>query len=235
MHTYSLLDKLCFKFFIIFLVVNAIFEQDFNKKEVNDLENYFSQSICQLIYFTLNYNCTNNFISNNNFYNDILEINGNSNLLINIKKSILENIFLLFSIIPFLKNNSTLSYKINNKGIYKLLKRTLNKKIKYKIIKLDYNDLHPFNKKVKKLLYYKWKLIPKQFMLDNLRHIFNNYYNKESLVAFEKSLNMNYKSYIHNKKFEIAYEEIKNLLSKLIINNFIYNKKILEYIKKRNV
>ena len=110
----------------------------------------------------------------------------------------------------------------------------LNKKIKYKIIKLDYNDLHPFNKKVKKLLYYKWKLIPKQFMLDNLRHIFNYYYNKESLVALEKSLNMNYKSYIHNKKFEIAYEETKNLLSKLIINNFIYNKKILEYIKKRN-
>ena len=108
MHTYSLLDKLCFKFFLIFLVANAIFEQDFYKKEVNDLENYFSQSICQLIYFTLNYNCSNNFISNNNFYNDILEINSNVNLLINIKKPILENIFLLFSIIPFLKNNSTL-------------------------------------------------------------------------------------------------------------------------------
>jgi hypothetical protein len=49
-----------------------------------------------------------NFIMNDNFYNDILEIKININLLINIKISHLENIFLILGIIPFLKNNSKL-------------------------------------------------------------------------------------------------------------------------------
>jgi hypothetical protein len=69
----------------------------------------------------------------------------------NIKIPKLENIFLLLGIIPLLKNNSTLSYKINNKGIYKLFKKILNKKIKYKVIKLDYNYLLYFNKIMKVL------------------------------------------------------------------------------------
>jgi hypothetical protein len=162
-----------------------------------------------------------NFFTNNNIYNDILEINSNINLLMNIKKSKLENIILLLGIIPFLKNNSTLSYKINNKGIYKLFNKILNKKIKYKVIKFNYNDLHTFNKEMKKLLNYEWELIPKKFMLDNLRYIINNYYNETNLVMFQESLNMNYKFYIQNKKNEISYEEIKNFLSKFTIINFI--------------
>ena len=159
-----------------------------------------------------------NFQKNNdNFYNDILEINSDINLLMNIKKPKLENIFLLLGIIPLLKNNSTLSYKINNKGIYKLFKKILNKKIKYKVIKLDYNYLLYFNKIMKVLLYYIWELIPKQFMLDNIRYFINNYYNESNLVVFEESLNLNYKSYIQNKINEMTFEEIKNLLSKFLI------------------
>jgi hypothetical protein len=132
----------------------------------------------------------------------------------NIKIPKLENIFLLLGIIPLLKNNSTLSYKINNKGIYKLFKKILNKKIKYKVIKLDYNYLLYFNKIMKVLLYYIWELIPKQFMLDNIRYFINNYYNESNLVVFEESLNLNYKSYIQNKLNEMTFEKIKNLLSK---------------------
>lgn len=195
METYSLIDIICFKFFLIFFVSNAILEQYYYKKEVHDLEHYFSQSICQLNYFAINYNCSNNFFINNNFYNNILLIKNNVNLLINIKTPKLENILFLFGIFPFLKDNSTLSYIINNKSTYKLLKKIFNKKIQYKTIKLDYNDLHPFNKNIEKLLYYKWKLIPKQIILDNIRHIFNNYYNEQSLAVFEESLNYNYKSY----------------------------------------
>jgi polynucleotide 5'-kinase involved in rRNA processing len=67
---------------------------------------------------------------------------------------------------------------------------------------------------MKKLLYYIWELIPKQFMLDNFRYIINNYYKESNLKDFEESLNMNYKSYIQNKINEITFEEIKNLLSK---------------------
>jgi hypothetical protein len=84
------------------------------------------------------------FFKNAGFYNDIIEINSDINLIMNNKREKLENIFLLLSIIPFLKNNSTLTYKINNKRIYKLLKMILKKKIKNKVIKLDYNDFLSF-------------------------------------------------------------------------------------------
>jgi hypothetical protein len=196
---------------------------------------YFSQSICQLLSFSINYKCSDNFFTNANFYIDILEINNNVNLLININKSRLENIILFLSIIPFLKNNSTISYKINDKGLYKFFKKILNKKIKNRIINLDYKDLFIFNERMKELLLFKWELMPKQVILDNLRYIINNHYNETNSVLFQKSLNMNYMSYIQNKINEITYDEIKNLLSKLIIINFTFKKEILEYMKKLNV
>jgi hypothetical protein len=214
MKTIYLIYNICLKLFLFFLIINLIFEKECHQKEGNDLEYIFSKSICKLLYFTLNYNCSLQFFSNDNFYNDILEINSDINLLMNIKIPKLENIFLLLGIIPLLKNNSTLSYKINNKGIYKLFKKILNKKIKYKVIKLDYNYLLYFNKIMKVLLYYIWELIPKQFMLDNIRYFINNYYNESNLVIFEESLNLNYKSYIQNKLNEMTFEKIKNLLSK---------------------
>ena len=224
MKNYNLIDNISIKFFIFFLIINLIHEHENNKNEFNELEYYFSQSICQFLFFTINYKCSMNFFLNDNIYNDILEINSNVNLLINIKKSKLENIFLILSIIPFLKNNSTLSYKINNKGIYKCF-RKINKKIKYKIIKFGYNDLFSFNKMMKKLFNYDWELIPKKLMLDNLRYIINNYYNDTNLILLQESLNMNYQSYIKNNKNEMNYNELKDLLSKLIIINFIQKRK----------
>ena len=225
MKTYNLIDNICTKYILFFLIINLIFEQDFQKTEVRNLGYYFSQSICQFLFYSMNYKCSINFFTNDNIYNDIIEINSNVNLLMNIKKSKLENIILLLAIIPFLKNISTLSYKINNKGIYKFFRKILNNKIKYKVIKFDYNDLQTFNKMMKNLLYYEWELIPTKCILDSLRFIINNYYNETNLDVFQKSLNMNYKSYIQNKKIEMTYDEIKNLLSKLIIINFILKRK----------
>ena len=75
------------------------------------------------------------------------------------------------------------------------------------------------------ILYYKWELIPKRLILDNLNHIINNYYNETNFFIFQTSLNMNYRLYIQNKMNELNYEEIQNLLSKLIIINFIYNER----------
>jgi len=221
MKTYNLIDNICIKLFLFFLIINLIHEQEYYKNEINDLEYYFSQSICQFLFLTINYKCYINIFTND-IYNDIIEINSNINLLINIKKSKLENIFILYGLLPFLKNNSTLSYKINNKEIYKFIKKILNRKIKYKVIKFDYNDLFFFNEIAKKLLYYEWEMIPKKFMLDNLRYIINNYYNETNLAVFQDSLNMNYKSYFLNKKNEITHLEKKNLLSKLTIFNFIH-------------
>jgi hypothetical protein len=222
MEIYYLICNICIKIILFILILNLILEKDFHQKEI---EYYFSQSLCQLITFTINYKCYENFFTNSNFYIDILEINSNINLIINIKKPKLENIFFILSIIPFLKNNSTLSYKINDKGIYKFFKKILNKQIKNKIIKLDYNDIHSFNIRIKELIYYKWELIPKQLILDSLNYIINNYYNETNLFIFQASLNMNYRLYIQNKMNELSYEEIQNLLSKLIIINFIYNER----------
>ena len=79
---------------------------------------------------------------------------------------------------------------------------------------------------MKKILYYEWELIPKKYMLDNLRFIINNYYyNETNLDIFQESLNLNYKSYILNKKNEMTYDEIKNFLSKLIFIYFILKRK----------
>jgi hypothetical protein len=79
---------------------------------------------------------------------------------------------------------------------------------------------------MKKILYYEWELIPKKYMLDNLRFIINNYYyNETNLDIFQESLNLNYKSYILNKKNEMTYDEIKNFLSKLIIIYFLLKRK----------
>ena len=225
MAIFYLLDNWAMKFFLFFVIVNLIIQQEINKKEYNnDLEDLFCQTICQLLFFSINYNCSMNFFSNDNFYNDILEINSNVNLLMNIKKPKLDNIFLLLGIIPFLKNNSTLFYKIKDKRINNIFKKTSKKKLKNKIIKIGYNDLFYFNNKIQKLLYYKWELIPRQFMLNNLRYIINNYYNEQNLVVFQESLNMNYKSYIQNNFKELSDKEIIILLSKYFIN-FIYKRK----------
>lgn len=226
-------NYLIYKIVLFFLIL--IVGKESTQNKVNDFGDYFSQSICQFIFLEKNYNCSMNLIMNDNFYNDILEINININLLINIKKSHLENIILLLSIIPFLKNNSTLFYKINDKGSYNFFKKSLNKRIKNKIVKLNYNDLFFFNTKIKELLYYKWDYIPNKLILDNLRYIINNYYNETSLDIFQKSLNINYKLYIEKKINQITNEEKKDLLSKFIKLILLINKKILEYMKNKNV
>jgi hypothetical protein len=226
MEGYFFIYNICIKFFLIFLIVNLIPKKEYLPEDVNDLEYYFSHSLCQLLSFSINYKCFENFFKNDNLYLDIFEINSNVNLLMNFRKSKLENIILLLSIIPFLKNNSTISYKINSKGLYIFFKKVLKKRIKYKKIKLDYNDLYLFNIRMKELLYYEWEYIPNQFILNNFRHIINNYYNETNSESFQNILNIYYKSYINNKKDEMSFEEINDLLSKIIIlNNFIYKKR----------
>jgi hypothetical protein len=192
-----------------------IIDQDCHKKDFNSLEDYFNLSICTLFYFNINYNCSSKF-KNYDFYEDVLEINNNINLLLmNIKITKLENILLLLGVIPFLKQNSTLFYKINNKEIYNYFKKIFkNKRINHKIIKLDFNDFYTFNEKVDELLSYKWELIPEKVMLDNLRYIINNYYNESNFNIFQKSLNMNYDFYIQRKRKGIIYSDLVSLLSK---------------------
>lgn len=214
---YNKIKNIFIKFYLLFLIIIIIFiiiDEDSFKKEVNTLENYFSQSICKFCYLNINYNCSSKF-KNYDFYEDVLEINNNIELLMNIKISKLESIVLLLGIIPFLKNNSTLSYKINSKEIYNYVKKIFkNKKIKHKIIKLDYNDFNNFNEKLDELLNYKWELIPEKVMLDSLRYVINNYYNESNFNIFQKSLNSNYDFYIQRNRKKIVYNDLISLLSK---------------------
>jgi len=212
---YNIIKNIFIKFFLLFFIIAIILDEVNHKKDINNLENYFSQSICKILYFTINYNCSLKLFANNDFYEDIKEINSNIDILINIKISKLESIFLLLGIIPFLKNNSTLSYKINDKEIYNFIKELFkNKKINHKIIKLDFIDFKIFNEKLEELLNYKWELIPEKIILDNIRYIIDNYYNESNFDIFQKSLYKNYNIYIQLKKKEIAFNNLVNLLSK---------------------
>ena len=127
---FNKIKNIFIKFYLLFLILIIIIiniGEDSFEKEVNTLEVYFMQSVCKLCYFNINYNCSSKF-KNYDFYEDVLEINNNIELLMNIKISKLENIVLLLGIIPFLKNNSTLSYKINSKEIYNYIKRIFKNK-----------------------------------------------------------------------------------------------------------
>ena len=83
-------------------------------------------------------------------------------------------------------------------------------------IYIYYNLVDNFQSQIQinKILNYNWELVPEKFILDNLRYIINNYYNETNFKILEKSLYMNYKSYIQRNNKKMTYKEIKSLLSK---------------------
>ena len=230
--------NLVIRIIIIFLISFSIYYQN-NKRieDNNSLEYYFSYSICNFLIFRMNYNCSNNIFMDKNFYENILGINQKINLFINIKKTKIENIFLLIGIVPFLKNNSSIIYKINKKEIFKLFKNIFKKiKIKNKIIKINENNFKFFIEKFNELINYKWEIIPTKTISNNIRYIINNYFNESCLEIFDKSLNFNFKYYLKNRKKQFSSGEINDLISKFyIIKNKLYSQKILEFMKKKNV
>ena len=134
----------CF-FFIFKILIKSI-------EDKNSLEDFFTQILCKYFHFERNYNCYNNLFNNIHIYDDIIEINQNVDLILNIKQTTIENIFLLIGIFPFLKNNSTITFTIKDKRIYKLFKsKYKNKKLKRKIIINKY-DFLLFNEKFNELI-----------------------------------------------------------------------------------
>lgn len=202
----------CFSLFFKLLIKN--------KEDKNSLEDCFTQILCKYFHFERNYNCYNNLFNNMHIYDDIIEINQNIELMLNIKKTTIENIFLLIGIFPFLKNNSTITFTIKDKKIYKLFKSIYkNKKFK-RNIRINKYDFHLFNKKFNELINYKWELIPNQNVSKTIRYIINNYYNEICLYIFDKSLNLNFKYYIENNKYKLSEKQIQNLMCKII--SYIY-------------
>jgi len=207
------------KFVKYFIIIFIIFFNQKNeiKNDNNSFEYYFSYSICKFFHFKLNYNCSKQIFIDYKFYEEISEINSKINILINIKKTKIENIFLLIAIVPFLKDNSTISFRINKKEIYELFKIIFNNKIiKNRIIKFNEYDLNNLKEKFNDLINYKWDFIPKPIINNNFRYIINNYYNENCLEIFEQSLNLNYQYYIHINKNKLSLEDINDLMSKFL-------------------
>lgn len=209
---------------LLFSGPNASFKLDLSKNEIikynNSLEKYFSQIFCNLLYFKRNYNCYNNIFNNVNFFDDIKEIEENINLFLNIKVTKIEYIFLLIGTFPFLKNNSTLSIKINHKDINQLFQIIFqNKKIKKNFI-IKNNHFDVFKEKLNEIINYQWEIIPNQKITNFIRYIINNYYNETYLDLFDTLLNSKFKNYIEQKKVRLSDKEIKNILCKF--NNFLF-------------
>ena len=64
------------------------------------------------------------------------------------------------------------------------------------------------------LINYKWEFIPNKELLNNIRYIINNYYNNSYLEIFDKSLNLNFKYFLRNKKDYLSLSELNALMSK---------------------
>ena len=156
----------------------------------------------------------------NNIFKNVTQINKyDLKSLIEIKKTKIENIFILISIMPFLNSNSII---INKENLhFELYKNIFNNKlIKNKFIKINQKDFYIFTQKFELLLNYKWEIIPKLNFINYIRFIINNYYNELCLEIFDKSLNSNLKYYIKENKNNLSFNEIAKLMSKFIFISF---------------
>lgn len=198
--------------FCSYLISKILIEPIIEKN--TSIEGIFRLIFCKLFYFERNYNCYNKIFNNIHFYEDIIEINENVQLFLNIKKTRIEHIFILIGIFPFLKNNSSITYKINDKETYKLFKHIFKNKHMKRSIIINKEDFHFIIEEFKDLLSYNWKLIPNNNISQTIRYIINNFYNETFLDIFDKSLNLNIKYYIKKKKGEISNEQIKELMCK---------------------
>ena len=126
----------------------------------------------------------------------------------------IENIFILIIIFPFLKENCTILYQIENRNKLNLYKNSFKgiRNMKY-LYTIYLNDLIDFIDNFK-VFYFEWEIIPHNNLINNLRYIINNYYNETLLNIFDKSLNLNLKRYIKNIRNNLSFNEFNNLMSK---------------------
>ena len=180
---------------------------------------YYRKYLCSLLVLNNNNNDNNNcmkeIFSKYNFFYDIKSLKTNINLIIDFKKSFIENLFLIISIIPFLKNNSTIQYSINNKDSYKLFKLFFKyKKKKNRKIIIKINDINNIKSNFSYLINYKWESPMNKNILDIIRYIISNYYDNTCLQIYEKFLNKNFEYYIQKNNRTFSKIDLTKLLSK---------------------
>lgn len=152
------------------------------------------------------------------------KISESINLLINVYYSRIENLLLLIGIIPLINENSIIHYKINNKGIYYILKHIFkDKQIENNIIKFTKDD-HDSVKNLINIINFNWEKIPSQNIINIIRHVILEKFEDSYLKKFDEALNSNIYYYIKNNINSFSYGEIENLMSKFQI--LIFNIKI---------
>lgn len=141
-------------------------------------------------------------------YFDLLNIRNNFNVFR--KKKMIENIFILISIFPFLQKEINITKK---NIIYYLLKNLFNIN-NTDVIKIKRENKKLFSSKFNELINYKWEDLPNRNQTNYIRHILYHFYPEECLQIYEKSLNKNIKYYIDNNKNKISLELINDLMGK---------------------
>ena len=180
----------------------------------NEFEFHFSKYLCDLLVIK-NGNCIYEVLNNYNFFYNIQDIKKNVNLYLDIKKSFIENLLLIIGLVPFLRFNSTISYKIYNKGSNKLYRFILNYKIKRKrTILININDLQAIQKKFNESINYIWESPIQKKILDIMRYIIYNYYDDNCFQIYEESVNKNYNYFIKNNINKLSKKDLEELVSK---------------------
>ena len=122
----------------------------------------------------------------------------------------IENIFLLITILPFLK---TEVYITNNLYIRNLFKN-ISKLNDNEMIIIKKKSTIDISKRCRQIFFYNWEYLPSKNKTNYIRHILYHYYTEDCLKEYEDSLNMNIKNYIELKKDNLDHNQIKDLLSK---------------------
>ena len=199
---------LCKIILILILSINLIYIECVIKKsdnlflkahlniESNDyikITSYIQSDFLQLIN---KYNLTDIFFSLNKYQTKI------------------EKIFIIISIIPFLKRKIIMKHKSNI--LYDLCQFLHKKRDGICIISKD--DFAYIIENFQYLVYYDWEFIPKKKAIYYLRYIINNYYyNETCLKLFDKALNYNFNNYIKKKKKNFTYKDLSSLMSKFYL------------------
>jgi hypothetical protein len=122
----------------------------------------------------------------------------------------IENIFILISIIPFLKKEI---FVTKNNPIFGFFINIFNWKGNH-IIKFSKDNKTYIASKFRDLLYYKWESLPNKNETNYIRHILYNYYPENCLSIYEESLNLNIENYIVNNNVKLSYDSVNDLISK---------------------
>ncbi len=138
------------------------------------------------------------------------EMNKNCFSYIFRSKHKIENIFLLFVILPFLKKEVNIT---KHKYIHNFLMKVFDKN-NNETITISNNSVIDISKYCREIFYYNWEFLPSKNKTNYIRHILYHYYPDCCLNAYEESLNMNIRNYFEQKKENLDYNQIKDFMSK---------------------